>query len=164
MNIDLHPFQISDLPFLEEMLYEAVFWRKGPDTPSFEEARALTDVRESIAAMGSREGDAAVIASTNGRNPVGAAWMRYWDAENDVRGFIAEDIPVLALGVKAGFRNQGIGGMMIDWLVEYAEQRSIPTISLCVSKDNRALNLYRKKGFLEYSDLGHSFNMKRSIV
>ncbi len=54
MNITLRKYQNKDFSFLKEMLYEAVFWRKGPDTPSFEEVLEMPDVQKAIRAMGSR--------------------------------------------------------------------------------------------------------------
>jgi hypothetical protein len=52
---------------------------------------------------------------------------------------------------------------MIDWLIDHASKHHIHQISLCVSKDNYALNLYRQTGFLEREDSGGSFNMVRKV-
>lgn len=52
---------------------------------------------------------------------------------------------------------------MIDWLIDYASKHSIQKISLCVSKDNYAINLYRRQGFLEYVDKGDSIIMVRNL-
>jgi hypothetical protein len=78
MNIALRNYQNTDLSFLKEMLYEAVYWRGGPDTPSFEEAFALPGIQKAVNNMGSRAGDAALIACLDENTPVGAAWYRYW--------------------------------------------------------------------------------------
>jgi len=163
MNIKLCKYQNSDFPFLKEMLYEAVFWRKGPNTPSFEEGLELPDVKKAIDDFEKRDGDVAVVAFSDDHTPVGAAWLRYWNEKDSIRGFIAENIPVLVLGVKGEFRQQGIGSRLIEWLIDYSSEHSIQQISLCVSKDNHALDLYRKTGFIEFSDLDHSFNMVTKI-
>ena len=164
MNIKLFKYQDADFPVMKEMLYEAVFWRKGPTTPSFEQGLALPDVKKAIADFGKRDGDVAVVAFSDDLTPVGAAWLRYWNEENNVRGFIAENIPVLVIGVKGEFRQQGVGSRLVEWLIDYSVEQSIQQISLCVSKDNHALNLYQKTGFVEHSDLDHSFNMVRKII
>ena len=52
---------------------------------------------------------------------------------------------------------------MIDWLIDYASKHAIPRISLSVSKDNYAINLYRQQGFLEHTDTGDAFIMVRKI-
>jgi ribosomal protein S18 acetylase RimI-like enzyme len=162
MNLLLRPSQPSDLPFLREMLYEAVFWRAGANTPSFEEGLAYPEVRKELADWGERHGDVAVVATIESI-PVGAAWVRFWRNVDGVRGFVDEHTPVLVIGVHRDYRRQGIGKAMIEWLVDHASKHHIQQISLCVSKDNYALNLYRQMGFVEHEDLGHSFNMVRQI-
>jgi ribosomal protein S18 acetylase RimI-like enzyme len=163
MSTSLRIFDSDDRAFLEEMLYEAVFWRDTANRPSFREAMALPEVLKALAAFGERKGDLAVIADSSDRTAVGAAWLRYWTAEDEVRGFVDERIPVLAIGVKEGYRRRGIGGQLIRGLITYAADRSIDEVSLCVSKDNFALQLYRRHGFELRSDLGHSFTMTRII-
>jgi ribosomal protein S18 acetylase RimI-like enzyme len=162
MNILLRESRRLDIPFLERMLYEAVFWRKNVNTPSFEEGLADSDVRNALAEWGMRGGDVAVIATIDSI-PVGAAWYRFWTDSNSTRGYINEIIPVLAIGVHSDYRHQGIGKKMIEWLISYASTHSIQKISLCVSKDNYALNLYRQQDFLEYADTGDSLIMVRKI-
>ena len=48
---------------------------------------------------------------------------------------------------------------MIAWLIDRASKQSIAQISLSVSKDNRALKLYRELGFQEHFDRGDAFTM-----
>ncbi|MFC4323085.1 GNAT family N-acetyltransferase [Litchfieldia salsa] len=50
--------------------------------------------------------------------------------------------------VKEGYRNRGIGGIILDYLIEYAEQLGYEEIALGVDTDNiNARHLYEKKGF-----------------
>ncbi len=62
MNIRLRKSKPSDVQFMGEMLYEAVFWRTNPNKPSSEEGLADPGVRNALVDWGEREGDAAVIA------------------------------------------------------------------------------------------------------
>jgi len=162
MTMALRESQPSDLPFLKEMLYEAVFWRAGANKPSFEEGLAYPEVSKSLADWGQRDGDTAVVATMNSI-PIAAAWYRYWTDDNFINGYLEEMTPVLVIGVHRDYRHQGIGGKMIAWLIETAAKKSIPKISLSVSKDNYAINLYRQQGFLEYADKGDAFLMVRKI-
>lgn len=162
MNILLRASQHLDILFLRNMLYEAVFWRPSANKPTYEEGLSYPDVSNALADWGKREGDMAVIATINSV-PVGAAWFRFWTDHNFTRGYIQEDIPVLAIGVHSDFRHRGIGKKMIEWLIDYASRHAIQKISLCVSKDNYALNLYRQQGFQEYADKGDSILMVREI-
>ena len=162
MNILLRDSQHSDIPFLRKMLYEAVFWRATANKPSFEEGVAYPEVSKALADWGERDGDTAVVATINSI-PVGAAWYRYWTDDNFIRGYIEEITPVIVIGVQREYRHQGIGGKMIEWLIDYASKHSIQKISLMVSKDNHAIKLYRQCGFLEYADKGDAFLMVRKI-
>ncbi len=50
--------------------------------------------------------------------------------------------------VKREYRNEGIGGMLIDYLLEVIKDMGYKEASIGVNKDNAAaLHLYRKKGF-----------------
>ncbi len=144
------------------MLYEAVYWRAAANKPSFAEALALPVFSIALADWGDRNGDTAVIATSHS-NPVGAAWYRYMTKENAIRGYMDDATPVLVIGVHHDYRHQGIGGKLIEWLIDHAATHAIPQISLMVSKDNYALNLYRQQGFLEHTDTGDSLLMVRNI-
>jgi ribosomal protein S18 acetylase RimI-like enzyme len=143
------------------MLYEGVFWRAHPDKPSFEEGLAYPEVKKQLARWGERAGDAAIIATIDSV-PVGASWYRYWTADDPVGGFVDEATPVLAIAVHPDHRGRGIGKRLIRRVIKHASRRSIPQISLSVSKDNRALHLYRQLEFREFADRGDAFTMLRS--
>jgi ribosomal protein S18 acetylase RimI-like enzyme len=162
MNILLRDSQHSDIPFLRKMLYEAVFWRATVNKPSFEEGLAYPEVSKSLADWGERDGDTAVVATSNSF-PIGASWYRFWTDGNFINGYIDEITPVLVIAVQSDYRHQGIGKKMIEWLIDYASKHSIQKVSLGVSKDNYALNLYKQQGFLEYADKGDAFLMVRKI-
>lgn len=162
MNLQLRKSQHKDLPFLRTMLYEAVFWRESADRPSFEIGLAFPEVRKALADWGEREGDTAVVAEINSI-PVGSAWIRYWTDDNPIRGYLQEDTPVLVIAVHADYRHQGIGKQLMAWMIAYASKHCIHQISLMVSKDNYAQNLYRQQGFLAYADRGDSLLMVRKV-
>ena len=160
MNICLRKSKPSDIQFMREMLYEAVFWRPNPNKPSFEEGLTDPGVSNAIVDWGEREADASVIALV-GSIPAGAAWYRFYTDDNFIRGYIEETIPVLVIAVHKDYRRQRIGEKMIEWLIDHASKRNIQKLSLMVSKDNHAIRLYRKCGFQEYSDKGDSLLMLR---
>ena len=162
MNLLLRESQHTDVPFLRKMLYEAVFWRASANKPTFEEGLAYPDVSKSLADWGKREGDIAVIATIDSI-PIGASWYRFWTDDNFIRGYVDESTPVLVIGVHSDYRHQGVGTKMIEWILDYASKRSIQRVSLMVSKDNYAINLYRQQGFLEYADKGDAFIMVREV-
>ena len=133
MILQLRKSQHSDMPFLREMLYEAVFWRDSVK-PSFEEGLAYPEVSKALADWGKRDGDTAVVATIDSI-PVGAAWYRYWTDSNFTRGYLDENTPELVIGVHSDFRHQGVGTKMIEWLIDYASRHSIRRIkSQCLKR------------------------------
>jgi len=162
MDTLLREFRRSDFPFLREMLYEGVFWRESENRPSFEEGLAYPEVSKALAGWGERDGDTAVIATLDDVS-VGAAWYRFWTDDDSVIGYVDAGTPVLAIAVHRDHRHRGIGRKMVEWLIDRASSRSIRRISLSVSKDNVALELYRQQGFRVHADRGDAFTMVRSL-
>lgn len=59
-----------------------------------------------------------------------------------------ERIYISRLIVKSDYRNQGIGGVLIDYILNEVKQMGYAEASIGVDKDNSAaLHLYKKKGF-----------------
>ena len=144
------------------MLYEAVFWRATVNKPTFEEGLAYPEISKALADWGERDGDTAVVATINSI-PVGASWYRFWTDDNFIIGYIDEATPILVIGVHCDYRHQGIGKQMIEWLTDHASKHAVQEISLSVSKDNYAINLYKQQGFEEYADKGDAFTMVRKL-
>lgn len=70
--------------------------------------------------------------------------------EHDDREYVIpnERIYLSRMIVKKGYRNQGIGGMLLDFLIQKAKELGYKEMALGVDCDNAcALHLYRKKGF-----------------
>lgn len=161
MKTLLRKSQHSDIPFLKEMLFEAVFWRDRDNRPTFEEGLVDPGVSKSLVDFGERDGDMGVVAIVDSI-PVGAAWYRFWTDDIFIRGHIEETTPTLVIAVHSDYQHQGFGKAMINWLIDQASKLSIEKISLMVSKDNHAINLYRQCGFQKYADRGDSLLMVRN--
>ena len=87
------------------------------------------------------------LIALNGSDMIGAAWIRLYQKNNSIRGFIKETVPVLVIGIKKEYRNKGIGTEILHLLFEKATGKGIKSISLMVSEDNEAFKLYEKVGF-----------------
>jgi ribosomal protein S18 acetylase RimI-like enzyme len=160
MNLHLRKSKPADIQFMTEMLYEAVYWRPNPCKPAFDEALTDPGFRKALVDWGARAGDTAVIALVD-TQLAGAAWYRFYADDNFIRGYINETIPVIVIAVHQDYRRKGIGQKMMAWLVDAASERNIEKLSLMVSKDNHAIKLYEKCGFLEYADQNDSLLMLR---
>lgn len=71
----------------------------------------------------------------------------------------------MALAVEKAYWNQGIGGMLIEKLIEYARQAGIEIIKLEVRSDNAsAIHLYEKYGFKRVGRLPAYFKIGTQYI
>lgn len=136
----------ADVPFLREMLYEAVCWRPHQPRPPLDEILAEPELAKLLNGWG-RKGDIAVVAEWEDGTPVGAAWYRFWTAENHSYGFVDADTPELGIAVRQEMRQRGIGTALLTALLEQARRSPRAQISLSVEPENYSRRLYEKLGF-----------------
>ncbi|KAB3525499.1 GNAT family N-acetyltransferase [Alkaliphilus serpentinus] len=157
-RVSCRKYAPKDYHFLREMLFEAVFWSRAKNLPSLEEGLSYDYTKHILEGFGERKGDTAVIAEVDSI-PAGAAFIRYWSKNINMRGYISHDIPVLVIGVAKQFRRQGIGNYLLRYLKSVAKEKGINKISLCVTKSNIAYHLYTKHSFKIVEDIDSSYNM-----
>jgi ribosomal protein S18 acetylase RimI-like enzyme len=142
--------------FLEQMLAVAADWFS--DTPrSASEIISDPAVAHYIAGW-QREDDVGVLATEQTLN-LGAAWWRFFTADDAGYGFVDASIPELSVAVAKPARRSGIGQQLLGALVEHAEGRALPALSLSVAPDNHAVRLYKRVGFEEVGTVGESLTM-----
>ena len=141
----------DDLPFLQEMLYEAAYWRPNQQRPPIHKGLARPDIQKILHNWG-RPGDTAVIAVDGNDMPLGAAWYRFWTSENHSFGFVDESTPEVVIGVRVEKRRQGVGTALLRALLKQAEKQGIQCVSLSVDPDNYARKIYEKIGFKKVGD------------
>jgi len=154
---------VGDLPFLTEMILEAGFWRPDRPRPLLQEAVTRPDLAAWLHDWGRRDGDTGVVAVNDAGHAVGAAWYRLWTADNHAYGFIAPEIPELAIAVAPAHRGNGIGRTLLTELVACAERAGAPAISLSVEKANPARRLYRSLGFTVHTEDPVAYTMIRPL-
>jgi ribosomal protein S18 acetylase RimI-like enzyme len=136
----------DDAPFLAEMLLCAVNWDDTRPALTMEDVRSRHELAHYVEGW-MRPGDAGVVALDTGGQPVGAAWLRRFSADDRAYGFIAEDTPELSLGVRAEHRGQGVGTTLCREILTRADRAGVPQVSLSVERANRAKALYERLGF-----------------
>lgn len=152
-------YKQEDYQFLREILFEAVFWsRDDNNRPSLEEGLSYDYTKFILDSFGSRVGDIAVIAEISGEK-AGAAFIRYWNDEQHIRGYLSESVPVLVIGVVKKYRRQQVAIGLIEMIKAEATVNHISKISLCVTKSNVAYQLYLKSDFEVVEDIDTSYNM-----
>ena len=80
--------------------------------------------------------------------PIGAAWLRTFTAEDPGTGFVEEKYPEVAIALAPGHTGEGLGRRLLTAALDQARDDGRPGVSLCVEKGNdRAQALYEKLGF-----------------
>jgi ribosomal protein S18 acetylase RimI-like enzyme len=140
------------------MLGESAVWRPDKPTPTADEV--LADPRYARYLEGwPRPGDCGFVAEEDG--PVGAAWYRTFTAESPGLGFVADDVPELAIAVVASRRHEGIGRQLLSELIKASVAQGYPALSLTVAEQNPARRLYESLGFVAVEQHGSSWTMIR---
>ena len=148
----------EDFTFLATMLGEAAVWR--PDKPTPTADQVLADPRYALYLVGwPRPGDYGLVAEQDG--PVGAAWYRTFTEASHGHGFVAADVPELAIAVIASRRHEGIGRRLLVDLVNASVGQGYPALSLSVREANPARGLYESVGFVSVEKRGSSRTMVR---
>jgi len=131
------------------MLYEAVNWRDdgAEERPPFDELLGNPELRRYVEDWG-RKDDVAVVALDRLDEPVGAAWYRTFSRDAPGYGFVAPDVPELAIAVYPECRGQRVGSLLLGTLVNHARSDGHPAISLSVAGANPARRLYERHGFV----------------
>jgi len=157
-DVRVRPAAADDFIFLATMLGEAAVWRPDKPTPTADEV--LADLRYAQYLVGwPRQGDYGLVAEQEG--PVGAAWYRTFTEASHGHGFVAENVPELAIAVIASRRHEGIGRRLLVDLIEASIAQGYPAISLSVAEHNPARGLYEASGFVPVEKHGSTWTMIR---
>jgi ribosomal protein S18 acetylase RimI-like enzyme len=134
--------------FLREMLYAALAWNPERELPPAEWVLAHPKVVIFHRDWG-RDGDIALVAEEEGEL-FGLVWWRLFTEEEHGEGYVDEATPELAIAVRDGYRDRGIGRSLMDAAATRARQDGLARLSLSVEADNPARRLYARVGWVEY--------------
>jgi GNAT superfamily N-acetyltransferase len=146
------------LPFLQDMVYEAVYWGDG-ERPDQAEVLARPAIARLADGWG-RPGDHGLVAMAPDGSPIGAAWIRTWTEDNHTFGYVDAGTPEVAIALRRGERERGLGTALLNALFEVARSLGHARLSLAVEQGNlRALHVYEKLGFSRVSTTTEDFVM-----
>jgi GNAT superfamily N-acetyltransferase len=135
----------GDREFLVDMLVEAVNW--SPEWKPRSRHRVLSDPHTARYLAGwPRPTDIGVLAET-AAELLGAAWVRFFSADEPGYGFVAPDVPELGIGVAATWRGRGVGRALLRAAAGAVAQAGTGQISLSVERKNFARTLYLSEGY-----------------
>jgi GNAT superfamily N-acetyltransferase len=140
VSFELRAANVSDEPFLWEMLYLALFVPPGePPLPR----SVLRDpaIARHVQGWGTRRDGEGLVALVE-TSLVGAAWLRQFPASDPGCGFVDESIPELSVAVLPAHRGKGIGSSLLERLLQ-----GVPLTSLSCDPQNPAWRLYLRLGF-----------------
>jgi len=157
----IRPGTSQDLPFLEQMLFEAIFWNPSTVRPDMNDFFNETKLNRFLADWG-RPGDKSFVAEKGGM-PVGAAWYRLFKADEGSCGFVDENTPEIGMAILRQYRSQGTGRKLLRALILEAQQEGIESLSLSVDPANFAANLYKSEGFTKVGESGTSWTLQRKL-
>jgi GNAT superfamily N-acetyltransferase len=154
----------ADAAFLAEMLYEAVNWLDdgAEERPAMDAVLAVPENARYVESWG-RPGDVAMYALDFRDEPVGAAWYRTFTAAAPGYGYVADDVPELAIAVFPEFRGQHVGTLLMGALVARAERDGVRALSLSVNRENPAKRLYARLGFEVVGETDASLTMLQEL-
>lgn len=144
--VRLLPPTPDDRPFLREMLAEAAFPLTAEKRPG-----ALDDdhVARYLTTWGEHPGDVGLVAVEAGRR-IGAAWAVHLPADRPGYGWVAPDVPELAVAAGADARGRGVGRALVTGVLDVAAAHGTNRVSLSVNLRNAvAHGLYGSLGFAE---------------
>lgn len=156
-KFNVRAIENNDLPFLKEMLYQAIYIKEGLEPPS----RSIVDepnLKKYISDFG-KSSDYGYIAIDDKNTPLGAIWLRLFSKDNKGWGFIDETIPELSIAVDKNYRGIGIGTKLMDYLLKMTVEK-YKSISLSVDSENPAIHLYERFGFIRCGEAGTSLIMR----
>ena len=142
MDYIIRKIKKAEYDLLNDFLYEAIYIPDGVEPPP-KSIINCPELQEYVFEFGKRKDDRALVAEVQG-NVVGAIWVRIM---NDY-GHIDNDTPSLAMSVFQKYRGQGIGTSF-----------GYSKISLSVQKNNYAVKMYKKAGFLVVDENSEEYIM-----
>ncbi|MGC5324181.1 GNAT family N-acetyltransferase [Brevibacillus sp. SYSU BS000544] len=151
----------SDLPFLWEMLYQALFIPEGEKRPS-RDILKQPELARCLENWG-RIGDVALIATDRANQNLGAVWIRHFDELNRTYGYVGESTPILGIALLPEHRGKGVGTSLLHEIISQSKRNQISSISLSVNPENPARRLYERFGFARVSEEGTSWTMVATI-
>jgi ribosomal protein S18 acetylase RimI-like enzyme len=160
MEFTIRKLKDTETGILEEMLYNAVFVPPGADKPPYEIVHypELSVYYRDF----NRPGDLCLVAEKENRI-AGAVWTRLFSEADRGYGFVDEQTPELSMAVYEQFRNQGIGTLLLEAMINFLAEEGYCKVSLSVDKINYAYRLYRRWGFEDFSETDGSVTMVRKL-
>ena len=139
----------DDTPFLEDMLYLAIYVAEDKLPPN-KEIIYQPELYKYVDQWDEKKDLGYILVDQETNNKIGAIWLRLFEENNKGYGYIDKDIPELSIAISPSHRGKGFGTQLIQHLIKNLPPE-INTISLSVDIRNPAKKLYGRLGFKNHS-------------
>lgn len=151
---ELEELHKSHRDFVKEIVYQAIYVSPDQPAPS-RDILSGADLRKYYVNWG-RKGDfGLVLVHHPSEQPVGGAFVRYYPRDKAGYGFVSEKIPELNIALLPDHRGKGNGSRLLTDLLIQLKKKGYPGVSLSVDRQNPAMKLYEKSGFIVVKEEGN---------
>jgi ribosomal protein S18 acetylase RimI-like enzyme len=150
----------NEIPFLSEMLYEAIFIPNG-EIKLPKEIINKPELNNYIKDVGRKDDFCFVVEIED--KLIGAIWIRQFSDKNKGYGFVNSETPELSMAINDVYRGKGIGKIMLNKMLNKLSELNFSQVSLSVDKRNFAYNFYKKNNFFEVDSEKNSIKMLRKL-
>jgi GNAT superfamily N-acetyltransferase len=148
----LRPAVAADRELLRALLVESWFVPDG--APADQDPLDAPQLHRLVDGFGSHPDDIGWIALDGTDAPIGAAWLRRWDAPDAGSGFVDAATPELTIAVPPARRGSGIGSALLATALD-----EVGRCSLGVDRRNPAVTILERFGFAVVEQRGDTLVM-----
>lgn len=156
--MNIRPIKNNEIMLLTDFLYEAIFQKDinnlAPRT-IIQEPSVWIYINE----FGTKKDDYCFVAEVD-EKIVGAVWVRCIKAF----GHIDNTVPEFAISTYPQYRGKGIGTALMRKMLEYLHLKGYSKTSLAVQKDNYAVKMYQKVGFVIHDENKQEYIMICNLI
>ena len=145
MDVVLRRAGPADAEHIRWALYTALAWNPERRLPARDETLQHPEALRYHRDWG-RRGDLGVIAIA-GDDVVGVAYCRLFTDSDHGHGYVDDETPEVAIGVRDDARGAGLGTRLLAQLADAAAANGFRRLSLSVDRENPAVRLYERLGY-----------------
>ncbi len=158
MDYKIREIKADEYDILKEFTYKAIFVPIGAKQPG-REILEQDEMKMYYVDFSKARGDFAYIAEVDSKI-IGCVWSRMIDDY----GHVDDETPSLAISIYEKYRSQGIGTDLMKSILNKLKEGGYEKVSLSVHKENYAVKMYRKLGFVVVEDDGEDLVMVKSLI
>jgi len=151
---ELEPLLRSRRDFVKEITYQAIYVAPALPPPGRDILKS-PEIKKYYEHWGKKGDIGLVLVHYPSEQPVGGAFVRLYPKDKAGYGFVSEKIPELNIALLPDHRGKGQGSRLLTALLDELRKAGFPGVSLSVDRQNPAMKLYEKLGFVVVKEEGN---------